>query len=95
MAGIVVLIVENVSPSLRGEFSRTLIEPKSGVFVGKISALVRDKLWDKACKNVKTGGCTLIYATNNEQGYDIKNYGDTSRKVVDLDGLKLIKQIKP
>lgn len=94
MANMVVLVVENASPSLKGELSRTMIEPKSGIFVGKISALVRDKLWDKACKNLKKGGCILIYPTNNEQGYSIQTFGETTRSVINFDGLNLIKQMK-
>ncbi|MBA3516457.1 MAG: type I-E CRISPR-associated endoribonuclease Cas2, partial [Rhizobiales bacterium] len=30
----VVMMLERVSPSLRGELTRWLIEPKTGVFVG-------------------------------------------------------------
>ena len=94
MANLVVLIIENASPSLKGELSRTMIEPKSGIFVGKISALVRDKLWDKTCKNIKKGGCILIFSTNNEQGYGVRTFGDTTRKVINYDGLNLVKQLK-
>lgn len=43
----VVLIVESVPPALRGELSKWMLEPKAGVFVGTISAAVRDLLWEK------------------------------------------------
>ena len=33
-----VLIVENVKPTLRGELSRWLFEIKAGVFTGRVSA---------------------------------------------------------
>ena len=42
----VVLFMEHVPPSLRGKLSRWMIEPRAGVFVGSISAMVREKLWE-------------------------------------------------
>ena len=33
----------------------------------------------------------MLYTCNNEQGYDVKMYGEPSRSVIDLDGLNLIK----
>ena len=86
-----VLILESVPSGLRGEISRWLIEPKVGVFVGKVSAMVRDKLWQKACKSAKGGGVTIIYSTNNEQGFIIRSYGDTSRTIVDWEGILLVR----
>lgn len=88
----VVLIVESASPSLRGELSKWMLEPKAGVFVGKVSALVRDLLYEKACREVESGGVTLIYSTNNEQGYAIRSYGDTSRQIEEWEGLFLVRR---
>ncbi|MCD6345555.1 MAG: type I-E CRISPR-associated endoribonuclease Cas2, partial [Anaerolineae bacterium] len=45
----VVMILEKVPVGVRGELTRWLLEIKTGVFVGHISARVRDKLWEK-CK---------------------------------------------
>ena len=86
----VVMILENVSPSLRGELSRWMLELKAGVFVGKLSALVRDKLWEKCITKCTKGGIYQVYKMNNEQGFEIRLYGDCSRSVLDFDGLKLI-----
>lgn len=86
----VVLILERVPPGLRGELTRWLLEPRAGVFVGKVSAIVRDKLWDKACKQARDGGCMLIQTSKNEQGFEIRIWGDTTRSVKDFEGLSLI-----
>jgi len=87
----VVMILERVPKALRGELSRWLIEPKPGVFVGDVSALVRDKLWEKCCSRITAGaGVVQIWSTNNEQGYDVRIWGNTRRKVVDYEGLKLV-----
>lgn len=64
----IVLILESVSPSLRGEITKWLLEPLAGVFVGKVSGAVRELLWEKVCKESGEGGCTLIQSAANEQG---------------------------
>jgi CRISPR-associated protein Cas2 len=38
----VVLILERVPPGLRGELTRWFLEPQAGVFVGRVSAIVRE-----------------------------------------------------
>lgn len=87
----VVMILENVPTSVRGELTRWMLEPKAGVFVGSISAMVREKLWEKVCKSIKDGGCVLIHNTNNEQGFRIEFSGNCKRAVQDFEGLFLIK----
>jgi CRISPR-associated protein Cas2 len=87
----VVLILERVPQSLRGELTRWLLEPKAGVFVGRVTAMVRDKLWEKACSHAKGGGCLMIHNSDNEQGYLIRSWGDTSRAIEDFEGLFLVR----
>lgn len=86
----VVMILERVKPSVRGELSRWLLELKAGVYVGSVSAMVREKLWEKACKSAGDGACMLIWSTNTEQGFKIDFWGDTSRRVYDWEGLQLL-----
>lgn len=86
----IVLIVERAPEGLRGELSRWLLEPRAGVFVGRVSAVVRDKLWERACKGVRDGSAMMIWRTNNHQGFDIRFHGDPSRTVTDWEGLTLI-----
>jgi CRISPR-associated protein Cas2 len=92
---VVVLILERVPPSLRGELSRWLIEPRAGVFIGKTSALVRDKLWERTCQKAKDGAAMLLYSAPNEQGFAVRSFGDTSRTLVDWEGLTLVRIPKP
>ena len=104
----IVLIVERAPASLRGEVTRWLLETQPGVFVGHVSAMVRDKLWDKVCEDVAPrrarraassrasasaggSGAMLLYSADNEQGFVIRYYGETTRSVVDFEGLTLIK----
>jgi CRISPR-associated protein Cas2 len=90
----VVMIFESVSPSLRGNLSRWMIEPHAGVFVGKLSALVRDELWKMCPESRKGGGMIQIWTAANEQGFDARAYGDTSRQLTDHEGLLLVRRAK-
>ena len=87
----VILILERVPAGLRGELTRWMIQPKSGVFVGTMSAVVRDKLWDKVVKSLRAGGATMIYRSNTEQGFAIRSTGRTDRVIEDFEGLLLAK----
>jgi len=86
-----IMILEKTQPSLRGELSRWLIEPKVGVFIGHVNAMVRDRLWDKCCLKCKDGGVFQAWSTNNEQHYKMRAYGNTSRVIIEMEGLQLIK----
>lgn len=86
-----VIMLETVPVSLRGELTRWLIEPHPGVFIGHVSAMVRDRLWDKCCQRAKGGGVLQIWSTNNEQRFAVRTFGDTRRDVVDFEGLQLIR----
>lgn len=87
----VVLILESVPSGLRGELTRWFLEPKAGVFVGRVSAMVRDILWEKACVRAGEGGCVMIHSSDNEQGYRIRCWGKTTRSIEDFDGLFLVR----
>lgn len=86
----VVIMMEKVSVSLRGEITRWMLELRPGVFVGNVSALVREKLWEHICEKIKGGAATLLQSAANEQGYTIRSFGETSRKIRDFEGLQLI-----
>ncbi len=87
----IVMLLERMTPALRGELTRWLIEPHTGVFVGHVNAMVRERLWQKCCKLTgSVGGVVQIWSTNNEQHFAVRMSGDTTRRIVDLEGLQLI-----
>ena len=88
----IVIVMDNASEKLRGELTKWLLEVKPGVLVGKTSALVKDKLWEKVERDENMTGAILIYNTDNEQGYAMKMSGIPRRSVIDLDGIQLIKR---
>lgn len=85
------MILESVSSGLRGELTRWMIEPKAGVFVGDLSARVRDLLWEKCVMRRKEGGVVQIWSTNTEQHFEIRMEGNTDRELIKIEGLQLIK----
>lgn len=87
----VVIIVERVSPSVRGELSRWLIQPKAGVYVGRLTARVRDGLRERIRRDRNLGAALLIYRDATEQGFSVRSLGDTSRAMTDFEGLILPK----
>jgi len=87
---LIVFVVEKVTPGLRGRLTRWLVEVHPGVFVGSVSARVREMLWQAVRGGRRRGACTLVHSTPNEQGFTMTTAGDPSRGVVDLDGLLLL-----
>jgi CRISPR-associated protein Cas2 len=90
-----VMILERVPPALRGELTRWLIEPHTGTFVGHVSALVREKLWWKCVQSQEAGGVIQIWTTNTEQRFAMRKAGATDRRIVDFEGLQLIRIPRP
>lgn len=85
-----VMTLEKVPQSLRGELSRWLWEIQAGVYVGRASPVVRDLLWQKALAKGAGGRCTQAWRTSGEQGFAFRISGDARRSVVDIDGLRLV-----
>jgi CRISPR-associated protein Cas2 len=54
---------------VRGELTRWMLELHLGVFVGNISALARDKLWQEVCGKLSGGAGILVHNAANEQGF--------------------------
>ncbi len=86
----VVIILEKVPTSLRGDLTRWMLELHTGVFVGTLKPLVRQKLWARVCGAMKGGAGILVYDARNEQGFEVEFWGGTNRWIVDRDGLKLV-----
>jgi CRISPR-associated protein Cas2 len=87
-----VMVLEKVPTSLRGELTRWLIEPHAGVFVGHVNATVRDRLWGKCIKSKRAGGVLQIWSTNNEQRFSMRSIGQTQRQMVEFEGTRLIRR---
>lgn len=86
----IVIVLRKVPARLRGELTRWMLEVSSGVFVGTVSAVVRDLLWEKCTRRKDVGHCVLAYRAVNEQGFLLRHDGASTRRIVDFDGLQLV-----
>jgi CRISPR-associated protein Cas2 len=84
-----VIVVAACPVGLRGHLTRWLLEISAGVFVGKVSARVRDLLWLRTLEMVKSGRAIMVYAANNEQGLDFKVHKHEWTPV-DVEGVTLM-----
>lgn len=85
-----VIVVENAPPRLRGRLGVFLIEVRAGVYVGDHSKRVREMLWQQVCAYCQDGNAVMVWTTNTESGYDFVTVGPNRRMPVEMDGLKLV-----
>lgn len=88
----VVVCLSKCPSSLRGDITRWLLEINVGVYVGNVSARVRDALWDRITANVKDGAATMVSNAKNEQHMEFRVH-NSEWIPIDFDGLKLM--LKP
>ena len=77
---------------MRGELTRWMLELHAGVFVGNISAMVREKLWEEVCGKLSGGAGILVHSAANEQGFKARFWGLPSRTIEDFEGLFLVRR---
>lgn len=87
----IVLVLTACPIGLRGDVTRWLLEISPGVFVGHLSARVRDKLWDRVIGLVKEGRAVMVYSARNEQHLAFKVHRPDWIPV-DCEGLSLVKR---
>lgn len=89
----VVIVLTACPVGLRGDLTRWLLEISAGVFVGHVSARVRDQLWERVVGLVRDGRAIMVYSARNEQHLAFRvHHADWTP--VDCDGLELIKRPK-
>lgn len=89
----IVVTLTKVPPALRGDLTKWYQEIQTGVYVGNVSARVRDLLWDRILKNIGSGEATMAYNAATELGYQFRTTRK-DRQVVDYDGIPLMMQLK-
>ncbi|MEN6373452.1 MAG: type I-E CRISPR-associated endoribonuclease Cas2e [Smithella sp.] len=85
-----VTVVENAPPRLRGRLAIWLLEVRAGVYVGKVSRRVREMIWDQIEKGIEDGNAVMVWSTNTESGFDFMTIGANRRIPIEMDGIKLV-----
>jgi CRISPR-associated protein Cas2 len=85
-----VIVVENAPPRLRGRLAIWLLELRAGVYVGNYSSRVRDYIWKQVEEGIGEGNAVIAWRAANEAGFDFSTTGVNRRIPVELDGAKLV-----
>jgi CRISPR-associated protein Cas2 len=85
-----VIVVENVPPRLRGRLGLWLVEVRAGVYVGTVSRRVREIIRDNLEQGVDEGSAVMAWSSNTESGFDFLTMGANRRIPVEMDGIKLV-----
>ena len=85
-----VIVVENAPPRLRGRLAVWLLEIRAGVYVGKVSRRIREMIWDQVEVGIEDGNAVMAWTTNTEAGFDFETLGANRRIPLELDGVKLV-----
>jgi len=85
-----VIVVENAPPRLRGRLAVWLLEIRAGVYVGKVSRRIREMIWNQVEKGLENGNAVIAWSTNSEGGFDFETIGENRRIPVEMDGIKLV-----
>lgn len=85
-----VIVVENAPPRLRGRLALWLLEVRAGVYVGKVSRRVREMIWANVVEGIAQGNAVMAWSTNTESGFDFQTLGANRRIPLEMDGIKLV-----
>lgn len=85
-----VIVVENAPPRLRGRLAVWLLEIRAGVYVGVYSKRTREMIWGEVLAHLDDGNAVIAWAAPNDAGFDFETAGSNRRVPADFDGLKLV-----
>ena len=86
-----VIVVENAPPRLRGRLSLWLAEVRAGVYVGVYGRRVRQRIWEETRIMIGDGSAVIAWAAPTDSGFAFECCGQNRREPVDFDGLTLVK----
>lgn len=86
-----VIVVENSPPRLRGRLSLWLAEIRAGVYVGVYSARTRERIWGEVVAMIGDGSAVIAWTAPTDSGFMFEGVGPNRRVPVDFDGLTLVR----
>ena len=85
-----VIVVENAPPRLRGRLAVWLLEIRAGVYVGTYGRRVREMLWEQVREGIGEGNAVIAWAASTEAGFQFETCGANRRVPVEMDGFRLV-----
>jgi CRISPR-associated protein Cas2 len=85
-----VIVLENAPPRLRGRLAVWLLEVRAGVYVGNYSRRIRENIWSQVEEAIEDGNAVMMWRSLAEAGYEFKTVGANRRVPADFDGVQLV-----
>ena len=89
-SAMLVIVLENAPPRLRGRLAVWLLEVRAGVYVGSYSKRVREHIWSHVEDGIDDGNAVMIWRSKAEAGFEFRTMGRNRRVPADLDGVQLV-----
>lgn len=86
-----VIVVENAPPRLRGRLALWLAEIRAGVYVGVYSRRTRERIWSEVTQMIGQGNAVIAWASPTDSGFSFDAIGTNRREPADFDGLTLVR----
>jgi CRISPR-associated protein Cas2 len=86
-----VIVIENAPPRLRGRLSLWLSEIRAGTYVGVYSARVRGRIWTETCAMIGEGSACMVWSASTDSGFEFIATGPNCREPADFDGITLVR----
>ncbi len=87
----IVVVLENAPPRLRGRLAVWLLEVRAGVYVGEYNRRVREYIWNQVENGINGGNAVIMWrSSGTEAGFEFQTVGQNRRVPVDFDGVKLV-----
>lgn len=87
----IVVVLENAPPRLRGRMAIWLLEVRAGVYVGDFNRKVREYIWNQIVEGIEEGNAVIAWRNpGNEAGFEFDTVGSNRRVPVDYDGVRLV-----
>ncbi|QNT79318.1 type I-E CRISPR-associated endoribonuclease Cas2e [Entomobacter blattae] len=85
-----VIVVENAPPRLRGRLAVWLLEVRAGVYIGAYGQRVREMIWQQVCSYIEEGNAVMAWTAANDAGFEFDTCGQNRRVPVDFDHFRLV-----
>ena len=85
-----VIVLENAPPRLRGRLAVWLLEVRAGVYVGSYSRKVRETIWQQVEEGIEDGNVVMVWKTSAESGFEFVTLGANRRLPAEFDGVRLV-----
>jgi CRISPR-associated protein Cas2 len=85
-----VIVVENAPPRLRGRLTVWLLEVRAGIYLGNYSRRTRERIWCEVIEGIEGGNAVAAWTAPNDAGFAFDTCGNNRCIPVDFDGFTLV-----